>query len=346
MQQTARICAEAIDTRRIRDRLLGEERPFSRRRGTLRPDTEAVPSGFDPSTPSAGLIMRLIRGARRCRRVSLAVSTAINNFAWVHCLELPELGTNSHGSKNLMSRFLGPSGFLRLWSARLRRCDGGDIRSAVCDGLTVRVPRKGRRSLGMGLAVLSALAGCGHTAQRVDFAAESERLWRENRRLERKVAAGDRVTAELRHRVDNLQGFAGARHADLFRPVKIEIASLTRGANYDDRPGDDGVTVYLRPHDEDGDVVKVPGRITIQLVDTSTPGSPRAVGLCVFDDADALGRLWHGRFGTNHYSLPCPFSAGESPSGPKLTVNAEFVDYLTGATLTTVKEVAVSLSGE
>ena len=121
----------------------------------------------------------------------------------------------------------------------------------------------------------------------------------------------------------------------------------TNGADYDGKPGDDGVTVYLRPRDADGHVVKVPGRITVQLLDNTDLGSPRPLGLYVFADPSELRKLWHGRFATQHYTLKCPFPPGTKlPDARRVTVSAEFVDYLTGATLTAVEEVPVSLTDE
>lgn len=186
------------------------------------------------------------------------------------------------------------------------------------------------------------LAGCASPSSNVKKGLGAEALRRENRRLARVVTQRDDLIADLEARVKGLQGFAPDRPVGFFHPVEIEIVSLSGGADYDAKHGDDGVTVHLRLRDADGDVVKVAGRISVQLLDTSTPGSPSAVGLCVFDDPCTLGRMWHGRFGTNHFTLRCPFSQGKTPEGRKLTVNVKFVDYLTGKSLTAVKEVAIS----
>ena len=186
------------------------------------------------------------------------------------------------------------------------------------------------------------LGGCASPSSGTDIAQQSEALRRENRRLSRVVEKRDDSIAGLKAQIKSLQGFTTDRPVGLFHPVRIEIASLSGGADYDAEPGDDGVTVHLRLRDADGDVVKVAGRISVQLLDASTPGSPAAVGLCVFDDPAALGQLWHGRFGTGHFTLRCPFSDGFVPICRKLTVNVEFVDPVTGRSLTAVKEVAIS----
>lgn len=187
------------------------------------------------------------------------------------------------------------------------------------------------------------LPACQSPGQRAEKIKIIDTLRREVARLERAVADRDGSIAGLKQQIETLNAFEADRPADLFAPVKVEIASLSGGADYDGKPGDDGVTVYLRPIDADGAAVKVPGRIKIQLLDTSMHGSPKVLGLCEFDDPDKLRRAWHSRFGTQHYTIKCPFSAAaEIPASRKVTVHAEFVDFLTGTTHTAVKEVGVS----
>jgi len=191
--------------------------------------------------------------------------------------------------------------------------------------------------------LLVALSACDSPGLRAKLTKENEALRRDNERLERTVQQRDGTIARLSRQIEDLKGFGPDRPADLFAPVSIEIASLSGGADYDGRPGDDGVTVYLRPRDADGHVVKVPGRITIQLTDNTEAGSPRVLGVYRFDDLDALRQMWLGRFATQHYRLRCPFPPDTKlPERRRVTVHAEFVDYLTAATLTAVKEVSIS----
>ncbi len=194
----------------------------------------------------------------------------------------------------------------------------------------------------LGVSLL-AITGCNGSRRHIGLIKEKEALERMTDRMLRELAAKDAQIDQLEGQVASLQSFDPKRPADLFAPVKLEIVSLSRGADYDGVPGDDGVTVYLRPRDTDGDAVKAAGSITIQLIDNTDLPAPTVVGVYEFDDPQALRALWHGRFGTDHYSLKCPFPDGYRPSASRrLTVSARFVDFLTGATLTAVKEVDVS----
>ncbi|MBU0719447.1 MAG: hypothetical protein KJ749_14465 [Planctomycetes bacterium] len=184
-------------------------------------------------------------------------------------------------------------------------------------------------------------SGCNNPGERARLVKDNENLRRRSEELERTIAQRDATVARLHQQIRNLQEFSPDRPADLFAPVKIEIISRSGGADYDNRPGDDGVTVYLQPIDADGDAVKVPGQITVQLLDNTNLEAPRVVKVYRFSDPSDLRRLWFGKLGTNHYSLKCPFPPG-AHIPRQITVNVEFVDYLTGRTLTAVREVTVA----
>ena len=186
-----------------------------------------------------------------------------------------------------------------------------------------------------------AAAGCGSPGERARLVKESQVLRVENETLERGIAQRDGTIALLHKQIRDLQGFGPDRPVDIFAPVKAEIVSRSGGADYDGEPGDDGITVYLRLLDADGDAVKVPGRITVQLLDNTDLSSPRLLGLFQFDSVDRLRKAWYGKFGTQHYSLKCPFPYGVKPPR-RVDVKVEFVDYLTGRTLAANKEVTIS----
>ena len=184
-------------------------------------------------------------------------------------------------------------------------------------------------------------SGCNNPGERARLVKDNENLRRRSEGLERTIAQRDATVARLHQQIRNLQAFPPDQPADLFTPVKIEIVSRSGGADYDDRPGDDGVTVYLQPIDADGDAVKVPGRITVQLLDNANLDAPRVIKVYRFSDPFNLRRLWFGKLGSDHYSLKCPFPRG-TRIPRQVLVNVEFVDYLTGRTLTAVREVTVA----
>jgi hypothetical protein len=170
---------------------------------------------------------------------------------------------------------------------------------------------------------------------------ENQDLREENSRLTRELTESNGSVARLKEQLATVGGFTPDRPLHKFAPVKIEIASLSGGADYDGKPGDDGVTLHVRPRDADGDVVKTPGKISIQLLDISDLGSPRVVGKCIYDDIEQVRQMWYGKFLTQHFSVKCPFESGARlPACGKLLATAEFVDIVTGVTLTANQEVS------
>lgn len=193
------------------------------------------------------------------------------------------------------------------------------------------------------MVMLIGLGGCTPSTEIARLRQINQTLRVELNQTHREVQRRDGTIASLQQQIDTLKEFRPNRPADLFAPVNIEIVSRSGGANYDNRPGDDGVTVYLRPVDFDGDPVKAAGDIIIELIDNSVPGSPTTIKVYEFKNPEHLRKLWHSRFGTNHYALKCEFPRNYTkPSSRKITVSATFVDYLTGARLTEVKELKIA----
>ena len=189
--------------------------------------------------------------------------------------------------------------------------------------------------------LLLAVSGCFDRGEFVRVAQERDSLNVERDRLDRELAGKNARIAALDEQVKNLVRLGSDRRIGLFAPVRVEILPRSQGADYDDTPGDDGVTVYLRPVDADGHAVKVPGEIRVQLLDNTNLASPRKIGDCVFNDPEELRRMWYGRFGTNHYTIKCRFFPGVKPPRRVLTT-VEFLDYLTGKPLTATKELPVT----
>jgi hypothetical protein len=129
----------------------------------------------------------------------------------------------------------------------------------------------------------------------------------------------------------------------LFLPVEIQIDPLTGGSDWDGKPGDDGVTVYLRPIDRDGDVVKAAGDLRIEILDLENPPDRQLVGRYGVS-VDELGKLWYGKLMTQHYTLECPWTRGR-PQHDTLTVKVNFVEYVTQRTLTAQAVCKVKLPG-
>jgi len=196
-------------------------------------------------------------------------------------------------------------------------------------------------------AMTASLAGgCASNDMLNRLIRENETLKREKLQTEREAGRCQAANLALVQQIQNLKSFSD-RPAELFAPASLRILDLTGGRNLDPKPGDDVVMVYVQPRDAEGDAVKAPGRITVQLLDNADLASPRLIGVTTFEDPEQLRRFWHGRFLTYHYSLTCPIpeSAKVSSTG-RVTVSVCFDDFLTGRSLTAVKEIDIVPRGE
>lgn len=129
----------------------------------------------------------------------------------------------------------------------------------------------------------------------------------------------------------------------LFTVRSLKIGSLTGGADYDGRPGDDGVTVYLTPLDRDGDPIKAAGEIEIFLYDLTAPARPREVGHYVTNEPGELSRMWYSGWMTNHYTIKCEWPPNAPPPATReVQVRATFLDWLTGEKFVATKQVKLN----
>ncbi|MCB9849834.1 MAG: hypothetical protein H6817_03940 [Phycisphaerales bacterium] len=195
------------------------------------------------------------------------------------------------------------------------------------------IPRRLRSLPRIAVLLVAAMscAGCdnGSTAM---IRTLQERVDKQDLALKRcanDVADRDALLANLQRRVDANRPFANLTLDDLFTVDRIVIVDQTGGSDFDGKPGDDGVIVYVRPVDAQGDTLKAAGKITVQLLDLTDPASPRALATCEYADRDALAAAWFGGFLTDHYTLKCAIPAGLSPAR-EVHVRVTFLDYLTG----------------
>ncbi len=159
-------------------------------------------------------------------------------------------------------------------------------------------------------------------------------------KLNKDVVARDAVIEAQKQQIGSLQRLGDKRLEKLYYVTAIQIDRLSGGANYDDKPGDDGVTVHLSPVDQDGHVIKAAGEIRIQLFDLSNPDGQHLLGEYRLD-VDHARKAWYGRLMTNHYTIKCPWRTGP-PAHEEITIRAEFLDYLTGKTFTDQKVIKLA----
>lgn len=178
---------------------------------------------------------------------------------------------------------------------------------------------------------LGAAGGClGPTPQEIKLQRELDEARIAAKEKERLLAQRDAQIEALREQIEKNRPFQDVDIDKLFTVDRIEIVSRSGGEDFDGKVGDDGVVLYVRPVDRDGDVIKAAGSFVVQLFDVNAEEGPRKLGEYRFEDPDTLASLWYGGFLTNHYTLRCPFMPGSEPSGREVLARVTFVDFLTG----------------
>ncbi len=163
--------------------------------------------------------------------------------------------------------------------------------------------RRGTVPLRAGLvSILLALAGC-QTANQLevvesklrqqesfisDLESELERV-----RTEAETARFDAESLRSQLADKGRDRLVAEQAAVLAKVEKITLNPLlTRGVDSDDDQGDERFSVLLMPVDKDGELVKLPGQIDLQLVDLSLPANRQRLGQWSWSPQEVREK-WH-----------------------------------------------------
>jgi len=193
------------------------------------------------------------------------------------------------------------------------------------------------------LCLLCFLSSCNGVGARVaELEDKNQALERKVQEQNTKLESMQATIDQQKQQIDSLLRLGPGRLEMLYHVNSVELDGLSGGYDADDKPGDDGIKVYLRPKDQDGDIVKAAGGLEIQLLDLANPPTQQVVAEFRWLPADAR-KLWYSKFLTNHYTLECPWPNGVPPKHANITIRAIFHDILQGKRFETQKLVEVKL---
>jgi len=188
------------------------------------------------------------------------------------------------------------------------------------------------------------LVGCNGEKQIIDDS--RVKLIQEKRQLQRDKAALEQEIMQRKEQVATLQKFPPDRLAQLVKVEKIEFGKFTRaydGNTKADKDGyDDGVLVYLKIKDKDGDVIKAAGTVEIELWDLNNVNYN-------FGEVIPIGDLqnhWLSGPLTNHYKFQLPWPDGQPPTHRFLTLKLRFQEALTGKSFEEHRKIEVRIRPE
>lgn len=190
----------------------------------------------------------------------------------------------------------------------------------------------------IGLAAL--LAGCAPSSTNIKLRKENQELQGRIAALETKHA-GDMASIKALQAQQAIPPLVPQEKIEqLFTAHGLAFGKLTGG--YREAPtdvSDTGVVVHVVPTDEQGQTLKAAGRFNITVFDLGVPEKP-LVGQQQFSLPEAR-QNWNGRAMLFNYVLKVPFKT--QPKHPDLLIRVEFIDELTGRTITAEKKIKLGV---
>ncbi len=108
----------------------------------------------------------------------------------------------------------------------------------------------------------------------------------------------------------------------MHRVTGIEFSSLlTAGVDRDGVPGDEGLTAVVAPHDAEGELVKLPGRLELEVLDLSRPRGEQRIGRWAYSVEESR-ELWHAGFMSSGFQVDVPWQG--TPASQDLVLHARF----------------------
>lgn len=196
------------------------------------------------------------------------------------------------------------------------------------------------------LPILPLLAGCLDYVSGEKFQATQRKLQlaqEQVKRLENELAEQQQSMRTVQSQLARLHGLTPEEKLEqLVTPVRLELEGLSGAYDTDGSAGDDGLLLFVRPIDRDGHVIKAAGTLRVNILDPLNPPNRNVVAEYYFD-VPTTRDLWYGRLWTQHFTVRCPWPAGQVPMHEELTAHVTFVDLLTGRTLTTQQACKITL---
>ena len=181
------------------------------------------------------------------------------------------------------------------------------------------------------------IAGCQNDSSKISPAEQIVQLRQQNTQLTEQLKTSQSLNRVAAEQIETLSQLStDERLKNIYQTKKIRI---TRYTNIFDKNKDslyEKLIVYIKPIDQDGDIVKATGDVDIQLWNLDKTGDEALMGEWNIS-ADQLKKLWIDTIVTINYRLEFDLNEEiEKPTTP-LTVKVVFTDYITGKTFTEQK---------
>ncbi len=175
------------------------------------------------------------------------------------------------------------------------------------------------------------IAGCESAPITKDPLAEKvDKLSKEKKELMSHIEHLEARNKDLQKQITTLHGLEDdVKLKDLCDIQKIKITKYTNLFDKDKDGTKETLIVYIQPIDQDGDIIKAPGDVHVQLLDLDKDRDPTLLGKWHITPGK-LRKLWFSALLKTHYRLTFDISDKVENYDKSLTVTVTFTDYLTG----------------
>ncbi len=203
-------------------------------------------------------------------------------------------------------------------------------------------PKKGKISNGVNavryplsailVCMLAIGAGCENGGRKkISLADQVERLSQENAQLTSQIEQSKTENKELKEQVRVLSGVrAEVKLEDIHTLQKIKIHRYTGFYDKDKDGKKEKLIVYIQPMDRQGDIIKAPGVVDVQLWDLNSPQANQAMLGQWHVGPDELKEIWFSTLMGANYRLMFDIVGKVDNFEEPLTVKVTLTDYLTG----------------
>ena len=204
------------------------------------------------------------------------------------------------------------------------RCQKSEIRSQISD---VRF-----FCLLSFIFCLCVVAGCENANSiRTPLVEQIGNLTEQNKQLENQLEQIRAENIQLTKQIHVLSGLPEeVKGENLYRLQKIEIGKYTGFFDKDDDGKKEKLIVYIKPIDEEGDIIKATGTVDVQLWDLDSSEADQALIGQWHVEPDELKKLWFATMLTINYRLTFDIADKVKSFDEPLTVKVTFTDYLSG----------------
>ena len=181
--------------------------------------------------------------------------------------------------------------------------------------------------------VLGAVGGCGNgDREDIERALTNriEKLQHEKTELLTQLEQGRTKNKQLEKQLQVLSGLrAEVKLEDLYTLQRIKIHRYSGFYDKDEDGKKEKLIVYIQPIDKQGDIIKVPGSVDVELWDLNKDAGEAKLGQWSIGP-NQLRENWFSTLIGANYRLMFDIADKVDDFGEPLTVKVTFTDYLTG----------------